>query len=69
VRHPIYTGVILAAFGSALTGSLFAFVIFAIVSVTFLLRVGREERIMMELFPADYATYRRRTKRLVPFVW
>lgn len=69
VRHPIYTGLILAVFGSALTGSLFALVIFAIVSITFSLRVGREERIMTDLFPAEYAAYRQRTKRLIPFVW
>jgi protein-S-isoprenylcysteine O-methyltransferase Ste14 len=69
VRHPIYTGMIIAVFGSALTGSLFALVIFFIVSITFGLRVSKEERFMLELFPDTYPAYRRRTKRLIPFVW
>jgi protein-S-isoprenylcysteine O-methyltransferase Ste14 len=69
VRHPIYTGMIIAILGSALTGSLFALIIFVIVGITFALRVGKEERFMLELFPDAYPAYRRRTKRLIPFVW
>lgn len=69
VRHPIYTGMLLAMFGSALTGSLFAIFIFLLASVVFLSRVPREERIMLDLFPNEYPSYQSRTKRLVPLVW
>lgn len=69
VRHPIYTGVILAVLGSALTGSIFGIVGFAVISVRFFLRIDKEERIMLNLFPNKYPAYQKRTKRLVPFVW
>lgn len=69
VRHPIYTGVILIGFGSALTGSALGLGIFVVMSAIFLLRVPREERIMLELFPNQYPAYQARTKRLIPFIW
>ncbi|HEX5499450.1 MAG TPA: isoprenylcysteine carboxylmethyltransferase family protein [Thermomicrobiales bacterium] len=69
VRHPIYSGVVLAALGAALTGSVFGIVMFVLVCVTFLSRIGQEETIMRQLFPDQYAAYQARTKKLVPFVW
>ncbi|HUY05534.1 MAG TPA: isoprenylcysteine carboxylmethyltransferase family protein [Candidatus Paceibacterota bacterium] len=69
VRHPIYTGVILAAFGAALTGTIFGMGIFLVVSVMFFLRISKEEEIMLELFPGAYPAYQARTKKLIPFVW
>ena len=69
VRHPIYTGILLAAFGTALTGTVFGIGVFILASIIFLSRIGKEETIMLELFPHEYPVYQRRTKRLVPFVW
>jgi protein-S-isoprenylcysteine O-methyltransferase Ste14 len=69
VRHPIYTGVMLAALGTALMGTIFGIGMFVIISINFALRIGKEEKIMLELFPNQYPEYRKRTKRLVPFVW
>jgi protein-S-isoprenylcysteine O-methyltransferase Ste14 len=69
VRHPIYTGVILAAFGTALSGTAFGIGVFLIASVIFSLRINKEEKIMLELFPNEYPLYQARTKRLIPFVW
>ncbi len=69
VRHPIYAGIVLAAFGTALTGTPFGIYIFVIASVIFLPRMNKEEKIMFELFPNEYPAYRARTKRLIPFVW
>lgn len=69
VRHPIYTGVILMAIGSALTGIIFGIVVLPVVFVVFIRRIDKEEKIMLELFPIEYAAYQKRTKRLVPFVW
>jgi protein-S-isoprenylcysteine O-methyltransferase len=69
VRHPIYSGAILALFGSALTGSIVAVVLF-IISILFCLRrINKEERDMLSLFPRQYAAYRGRTKRLIPRMW
>ena len=69
VRHPIYTGLILMAFSTALMGSIWGIGVFIVASLVFILRIGREEKIMLELFPNEYPEYQKRTKRLVPFVW
>lgn len=69
VRHPIYAGVLLAVTGAALTGSLFAVGILILFFVMVLRRIGKEEAIMLALFPNDYPGYRARTKKLIPFVW
>ena len=69
VRHPIYAGIMLAALGTALTSSLFGIGMFVFISITFALRINKEEKIMLELFPEQYPEYQKRTKHLVPFVW
>ena len=69
VRHPIYTGIIIAALGTALTGTLFGAILFIFAAALFVSRVGKEERIMLELFPGTYPSYQSRTKWLIPFVW
>lgn len=69
VRHPIYSGAILALFGSALTGSVVAFALFVISIIFCLRRISREESTMLAVFPGQYPSYQARTKRLTPFVW
>jgi protein-S-isoprenylcysteine O-methyltransferase Ste14 len=69
VRHPIYAGVILAAFGFALTGAYYGLALFVIAPIMLYPRLGKEERLMHELFPDAYSAYRSRTKRFIPFVW
>ena len=69
VRHPIYAGAILALFGSALTGSMVAVVLFVISIVFCLRRISNEERALLSLFPGQYPAYQARTKRLIPLVW
>ncbi len=69
VRHPIYSGLILAALGAALTGTVFGAIVFVAATAVFISRVGTEDRIMLELFPNAYLSYQSRTKRLIPFVW
>jgi protein-S-isoprenylcysteine O-methyltransferase Ste14 len=69
VRHPIYTGLMLMAFGTALTGSIWGIGVLIIASVVFISRIGREEKIMLELFPNEYPAYQARTKKLIPWVW
>jgi protein-S-isoprenylcysteine O-methyltransferase Ste14 len=69
VRHPIYAGAMLALFGSALTGSIVAVVLFMISIIFCLRRIKKEERMMLNLFPDQYPTYQARTKKFIPFVW
>ena len=69
VRHPIYTGIMLAAFGSALIGNLFGIGLFIFISITFAVRINKAPPINPQLFPEQYPEYQKHTKRLVPFVW
>lgn len=70
VRHPIYTGLLVALTGSALSWNRwFGLYAVAVLFVAFCLKLRREEQFMRETFGEKYAAYCARTKRLVPFVW
>jgi len=69
VRHPIYSGIMLAALGTAFTSSVIGIGLFVFISITFALRMNKEEKIMLELFPDQYPEYQKHTRRLVPFIW
>jgi protein-S-isoprenylcysteine O-methyltransferase Ste14 len=67
VRHPIYTGLLLALLGSALAcGEPRALAGLAIVVLAFVRKLRIEERFMGELFPQQYARYRAEVPALVP---
>jgi protein-S-isoprenylcysteine O-methyltransferase Ste14 len=69
VRHPIYTGLLLAFLGSALAiGQWRALLATAIVAISFWRKLRLEERWMRELFGDRYVNYMRRVKALVPWV-
>jgi protein-S-isoprenylcysteine O-methyltransferase len=69
VRHPIYTGILLALLGSVLPASAIFAAIWVAALVTFLVRIRIEEALMTRQFPDQYPDYKQRTKRLIPFVW
>ena len=71
VRHPMYAALFLYSIGQALVVPNWVvgpsyFVAFGIL---FALRIGAEERMMLETFGEEYAGYMRRTKLLVPGIW
>jgi protein-S-isoprenylcysteine O-methyltransferase Ste14 len=67
VRHPIYTGLLLALIGSAMTrGEWRGFLGLALVAAAFLRKIAIEERWLAEQFPADYARYRQEVPALIP---
>jgi len=69
VRHPIYTGLLLAIIGSALArGDVAALLAVALMLYAVLRRVGIEERWMSETFGQAYVDYKAVTPALVPFV-
>ena len=69
VRHPIYAGLILAAVGYALLRlSIWHGVGVVILFAFFDLKARREEAYLAERYP-DYAVYRRRVRRLIPWVY
>jgi len=69
VRHPIYSGLLLAIIGSALArGQIGAMLAIAFMLSAVLRRVRIEERWMSETFGQAYADYKAKTPALVPFV-
>jgi protein-S-isoprenylcysteine O-methyltransferase Ste14 len=69
VRHPIYSGFIFLTLGWSLVWrSLAAFIGALILLAFFDLKARREERWLETTF-AEYAEYRRRVKKLIPFVY
>jgi len=69
VRHPIYSGLLLAFLGSALMiGEWRALLAVAIIGVSFWRKLRLEERWLGEYFGDAYADYMRRVKALVPGV-
>ena len=70
VRHPIYTGLLLALVGSAIAvGEWRAVVALALAMFYFVPKLRLEERWMREQFGEAYRDYCERTRALVPFVW
>jgi protein-S-isoprenylcysteine O-methyltransferase Ste14 len=68
VRHPIYTGLLVALLGSAVAcGELRALIGLGIVAGAFILKLRIEERFMRELFPQQYQRYRAEVPALIPF--
>jgi len=68
VRHPIYSGLLLALLGTALATNLYFLVALVIVGAYFIYSGTVEERTMTTTFPADYSSYKEHTKMLIPFV-
>ena len=69
VRHPIYTGLLLAFVGSAFArGDLAGVVAVMLVLFAFWRKLRMEERWMREQFGETYVAYSRRVAALVPFL-
>jgi protein-S-isoprenylcysteine O-methyltransferase Ste14 len=69
VRHPIYTGLLFAILGTAISfGEWRGLVAFAFLTVSLLLKLRTEERFMTETFPDQYPRYRAEVSALIPFV-
>jgi protein-S-isoprenylcysteine O-methyltransferase len=71
VRHPAYTGNLLAFFGLGLCfANAVALLLLAVpIAAVFLYRIHIEERALQHGLGAAYRQYMQRTKRLVPFVF
>lgn len=70
VRHPIYTGSLIAVAGICLVfRSKFIWVALPLYLVGTLWRVYDEEQLLREAFGEDYQHYQARTWRLIPFIY
>lgn len=69
VRHPIYSGLLLAGLGSILALGALWLPVFVLVGAFFVISARTEEKMLNEQFPQAYPPYRQRTKMLIPFVF
>jgi protein-S-isoprenylcysteine O-methyltransferase Ste14 len=69
IRHPIYTGFLLAIIGSAISSSAFWLVLFVFCAIYFIFSAFKEEQLMTRQFPKVYREYKSKTKMLIPFVY
>jgi protein-S-isoprenylcysteine O-methyltransferase Ste14 len=69
IRHPIYSGLVLGAFGWGLvTGSILAIATAGLLFLLFAGKSRREEALLAAVHP-EYGAYQRRTKRLIPWIY
>ncbi|HMG05340.1 MAG TPA: isoprenylcysteine carboxylmethyltransferase family protein, partial [Chthoniobacterales bacterium] len=71
VRHPSYTGALLAfiGFAMALRNWASVLIISLPIAFAFLYRINVEERALIQALGERYRAYIKRTKRLIPFVY
>jgi protein-S-isoprenylcysteine O-methyltransferase Ste14 len=69
VRHPIYSGILLAGIGTALALSWSWLIAVALAGIYFIYSAIVEERNLTEQFPDTYPAYKQSTKMLVPFIF
>jgi protein-S-isoprenylcysteine O-methyltransferase Ste14 len=70
VRHPIYSGFMLATFGTAVAqGEVAGLVSTALIVIAWGYKSRVEETFMIQQFGEQYEQYRRDVKGLIPLVW
>ena len=69
VRHPIYSGILLAGIGTAAALSWMWLSVVAVAGIYFGYSAIVEERLLNDTFPGAYHAYQRSSKMLVPFIF
>jgi len=69
VRHPIYSGVVLALLGSAVVTGVAGLVVALAMAAYFLASAFREEGRLRSEFPEAFPAYQARTTRFIPFLF
>ena len=69
VRHPIYSGLVLAGLGTVFALGVMWLPALVLVGLFFVISAHTEERMLAEHFPAAYPPYKARTRMLIPFLY
>jgi protein-S-isoprenylcysteine O-methyltransferase Ste14 len=69
IRHPIYSGFLLAVLGSALASTLTWLIALVLMGAYFIYSAVQEEAIMLHEFPKAYPSYKSKTKMLIPWLF
>lgn len=69
VRHPMYTGLLLAMLALVLgTFTIARGIVWMILLMDLLVKLNYEETLLVQRFP-EYAAYRQRTRKLLPLIY
>jgi protein-S-isoprenylcysteine O-methyltransferase Ste14 len=69
IRHPIYSGILLAGVGPAMAVSWLGMIAVVLAGAYFVYSATVEERYLAKQLPDSYPDYKRATKMLVPFIF
>ena len=69
IRHPIYSGLLLALLGTALVSTHAWFFLFLASLVFIVYSSVQEEKTLSAQLPKDYPAYQKRTKMLIPHIF
>lgn len=69
IRHPIYTGILLACLGTTLVVGVLWLIPLVLFSIYFSYSARIEEKNLLEQFPDTYPSYMQKTKVLLPFIY
>lgn len=71
IRHPSYLASLISfiGFGISLNNWLSLLIIVVPVLIAFIIRINQEEKVLIRHFGAEYETYKKSTRRLIPFVY
>lgn len=69
IRHPIYSGYMLALLGSFLASGLIWLIILATTCPYFIYSAIMEDRLLKKQFKEKFLDYKRKTKLLIPFIF
>ena len=69
VRHPIYSGILLAGVGTAVALNWLWLSAVLLAGIYFIYSAIAEERYLIEQFPETYPAYKHSSKMLVPFIF
>ena len=69
IRHPIYSGMLLATLGSSVLREPLFFVFFLGITVYFVYCAKQEEQLLTKQLPEQYPAYMQRTKMFIPFMF
>jgi len=69
IRHPMYTSILLLCFTFLINSfTIFRLLIFVLLLVNQIIKINYEET-LLELKFIDYSTYKRKSWRLIPFIY
>ena len=70
MRHPSYTGILLAIFGTCLAGGrVWNLSVVVMAALLLIVKLKAEEALLTRQFPDAYLQYQRRVKAIIPFLY